>query len=105
MRKLFKERKLFKGGNYMRKYGTYFFSKDSYLLNLKTFLVGCVTTVKNLTVNDILHRKLSNYFNGLTYSEWPKIYLKKHLRLQLFSFGRTLIFEGQAEKSTTKQNL
>ena len=23
MRKLFKERKLFKGGNYMRKYGTY----------------------------------------------------------------------------------
>ena len=24
MRKLFKERKLFKGGNYMRKYGTYF---------------------------------------------------------------------------------
>jgi hypothetical protein len=25
MRKLFKERKLFKGGNYMRKYGTEFF--------------------------------------------------------------------------------
>ena len=24
MRKLFKERKLFKGGNYMRKYGMYF---------------------------------------------------------------------------------
>ena len=65
MRKLFKERKLFKGGNYMRKYGTYFLSKDSYLLNLKTFLVDCVTAVKNLTVNNILHRKLSNYFNGL----------------------------------------
>jgi hypothetical protein len=25
MRKLFKERKLLKGGNYMRKYGTFFF--------------------------------------------------------------------------------
>jgi hypothetical protein len=25
MRKLFKERKLFKGGNYMRKYGSYLF--------------------------------------------------------------------------------
>ena len=27
MRKLFKERKLFKGGNYMRKYGMYFFQE------------------------------------------------------------------------------
>ena len=29
MRKLFKERKLFKGGNYMRKYGTYYLRKYS----------------------------------------------------------------------------
>ena len=28
MRKLFKERKLFKGGNYMRKYGTWNFDKQ-----------------------------------------------------------------------------
>jgi hypothetical protein len=33
MRKLFKERKLFKGGNYMRKYGNYFKKhKDVYIV-------------------------------------------------------------------------
>ena len=32
MRKLFKERKLFKGGNYMRKYGTYLHSLEKHLL-------------------------------------------------------------------------
>ena len=34
MRKLFKERKLFKGGNYMRKYGRYLFQVFlSYILS------------------------------------------------------------------------
>ena len=33
MRKLFKERKLFKGGNYMRKYGISIFWKDDNFLN------------------------------------------------------------------------
>ena len=31
MRKLFKERKLFKGGNYMRKYGIPFFASSDIL--------------------------------------------------------------------------
>ena len=37
MRKLFKERKLFKGGNYMRKYGNWKIMRISYLLPLTWF--------------------------------------------------------------------
>ena len=45
MRKLFKERKLFKGGNYMRKYGSYKFPLD---LELHHFLFSMHQDCKNL---------------------------------------------------------
>ena len=38
MRKLFKERKLFKGGNYMRKYGMYFLLCPENYFDLELFL-------------------------------------------------------------------
>ena len=55
MRKLFKERKLFKGGNYMRKYGTLIYAPDlnDKKENLCLHRVACkknkgVTNHKNL---------------------------------------------------------
>ena len=44
MRKLFKERKLFKGGNYMRKYGTYNYSSINILEIMLSYLALSIKT-------------------------------------------------------------
>ena len=62
MRKLFKERKLFKGGNYMRKYGMYL---D---LILMVILVATCSVTMFLTRQANVCPKLPNYVcsqNGL----------------------------------------
>ena len=44
MRKLFKERKLFKGGNYMRKYGRRYIAEKS--KGAKCFLMSAMILIK-----------------------------------------------------------
>ena len=52
MRKLFKERKLFKGGNYMRKYG-----------NLNSALCTNVLSYRQSAGKPVRHAKPYKYFN------------------------------------------
>ena len=64
MRKLFKERKLFKGGNYMRKYGTLNISavyyKNSHLA--QTLTGSLIVRVNSLVCNSFFSSPFQNIY-------------------------------------------
>ena len=91
MRKLFKERKLFKGGNYMRKYGTYCTTskKNRFEIKVDRFNYGFFSestcniffSQQNchfrqfLRNDELLHREVRKYVkNDFTISPNPKFH-------------------------------